>query len=64
MKVIVTYNVPSSAVPEDYACHEGVLDQVRDVTKALKHWDIRTKYWAWAMTSDVNSPIWLTVMPT
>ncbi|MGI6081928.1 MAG: D-alanine--D-alanine ligase family protein [Limnochordia bacterium] len=36
MKAIVTYNVPSSAIPEDYICHEGVLDQVRDVTRALE----------------------------
>jgi D-alanine-D-alanine ligase len=36
MKVIVTYNIPSSVIPEEYVCHEGVMDQVRDVTNALK----------------------------
>lgn len=36
MKIIVAYNIPSSAIPEEYVCHEGVMDQVRDVTNALE----------------------------
>lgn len=35
MKVVVTYNIPSTAIPEDFVCHQGVMDEVRDVTGAL-----------------------------
>lgn len=35
MKVVVAYNIPSADIPEDYLCHEGVMDEVRDVTTAL-----------------------------